>query len=197
MFSGIIENSGQVVSIKRQGNLSQVQLDSTLADQLKIGDSVSVNGICLTVVAKTKKRFTVQVMPETLRCTALSKLRPGEKVNLELALKVSDRLGGHLVQGHVDGVGHIRRQQKARDHAVWTISAPKELMKYIVPKGSIAIDGISLTVVEAKASQFSISLIPHTLAHTTLGQRRIGQMVNLEVDVVGKYVERMLMARGV
>ncbi len=196
MFSGIIEDSGQVVSLRRRGNLTLMQLDSSLASQLNLGDSVSVNGICLTAVATSGQRFTVQVMPETLRCTTLGKLRAGEKVNLELALKVSDRLGGHLVQGHVDGVGYIRRQQKAQDHAVWTISAPKELMKYIVSKGSIAIDGISLTVVEASADKFTISLIPHTLKHTTLGQRRIGQMVNLEVDVVGKYVERMIGANG-
>jgi riboflavin synthase len=192
MFSGIIENVGKVISIQRRGILSVLQVESSLANQLNIGDSISVNGICLTAVAADEKRFRVEIMPETLHRTTLGKLRAGEKVNLELALKISDRLGGHLVQGHVDGVGHIRRQSKTENSAVWTIAAPKELMKYIVPKGSIAIDGISLTVVETKADQFSVSLIPHTLKHTTLGQRRIGQMVNLEVDVVGKYVERMM-----
>jgi riboflavin synthase len=195
MFSGIIEYIGQVGLLQRRGNSAQLQLISPLAAQLNIGDSVSVNGVCLTVVTQDERRFTVQIAPETMRRTNLCKLRPGEEVNLEPALKVGDRLGGHLVQGHVDGVGRIRRQFKTQEYAVWTISAPRELMKYTVPKGSIAVDGVSLTVVETKADQFSISLIPHTLKHTILGRKRIGQLVNLEVDVMGKYVERMLEAK--
>lgn len=195
MFSGIIENIGRVVVMLRRGNLFGLQIASSLAACVKLGDSVSVNGICLTVTAQDKKRLSVEVMPETLRRTNLGKLRPGEDVNLELALKVSDRLGGHLVQGHVDGVGHIRRQFKTEDYAVWAITAPKELMRYIIDKGSIAVDGISLTVMKAQGTQFSVSLIPHTLGHTTLGRKRVGQTVNLEVDVVGKYVERMLEAK--
>jgi riboflavin synthase len=192
MFSGIVEGLGQVGGLQRRGDSARLQVVSPLAARLKVGDSVSVNGVCLTVVAKDERRFTVQIAPETMRRTNLGGLRSRERVNLELALKAGDRLGGHLVQGHVDGVGCIRRQQRNLGYAVWTISAPRELMKYVIPKGSIAVDGVSLTIVETKAGQFSVSLIPHTLKHTTLGQKKVGQKVNLEVDMMGKYVERMM-----
>jgi riboflavin synthase len=192
MFSGIIENIGRVHVFKREANSARLQILTGLSPQLKVGDSVSVNGVCLTVVAKDTKGFRAQIAPETMRCTNLDKLRPGQEVNLELALKLDNRIGGHLVQGHVDGVGYIRRQMKSKNYAIWHIAAPRALMKYIVPKGSIAVEGVSLTIIETRVDQFGISLIPHTLQHTTLGRKKIGQTLNLEVDVLGKHVERLL-----
>lgn len=159
---------------------------------VKLGDSIAVNGICLTVVHFSDRFFDVDVMAETLRKTNLEDLRPGDRVNLERALRMGDRLGGHIVSGHIDGVGTISRQQKEDIAVVTEIKAPPEVMKYVIRKGSIAIDGISLTVVECTDDAFQVSLIPHTAGLTTLGYKKVRDRVNLESDIIGKYVERLL-----
>ncbi len=196
MFTGIIEKIGQVGGLQRKGISADLQIYSPLVSQLKLGDSVSVNGVCLTVVSMDKLRFSVQLAAETIQRTNLGLLKPRDKVNLEPAVPAGGRLGGHIVQGHVDGSACIRRQQRLRDYALWYMSAPAALVKYIVPKGSVTLDGVSLTVVDVKSAQFSVSLIPHTLANTTLGGKKIGNKLNLEVDILGKYVERMLEGEG-
>lgn len=193
IFTGIIEELGKIKKIHKgsdSGRLT-IEADVVLSD-VKLGDSIAVNGICLTVVKFDRKFFDVDVMAETLRKTNLEELKPGDRVNLERALKVGDRLGGHIVSGHIDGVGIISRQQR-EDIAILTeIKAPEEVMKYVVTKGSIAIDGISLTVVNCTDESFVVSLIPHTAKLTTLGYKRVGDRVNLESDIIGRYVERIM-----
>ena len=158
----------------------------------KLGDSIAVNGVCLTVAALTGRGFSADVMHETLDRSALAGLSPGRRVNLERAMPVNGRFGGHLVAGHVDGVGTILRVRRD-DTAIWyTVSADPKLLRYVVEKGSIAIDGISLTVAAAAEQDFSVSVIPHTAARTTLGERAEGDLVNLETDIIGKYVEKLL-----
>jgi riboflavin synthase, alpha subunit len=159
---------------------------------VKLGDSIAVNGTCLTVVDFGETWFTADVMPETVERTALAGLKSGDTVNLERTLRVGDRLGGHIVSGHIDGVGVIRSKETNDNAVVVRIEAPAAVMRYIVAKGSIAIDGISLTVVAAGADWFTVSLIPHTAAATTLGVKGVGAPVNLEADVIGKYVEKLL-----
>ena len=159
---------------------------------LKIGDSVAVNGACLTVVKMSSDGFTADVMPETVRLTNIGSLNAGDKVNLERTLRLCDGLDGHIVSGHVEGLGMIAAQRNDSIVVVVTIDTPQELLKYIIKKGSIAIDGISLTVIEVTSSTFSVSLIPHTAKETTLGFKTVGDTVNLETDILGKYVERML-----
>ena len=179
-----IENGKNSVRLTIAGN-------KVLTD-VRLGDSIAVNGTCLTVVEYTSTWFTADVMPETVRCTVLADLKMGTKVNLERTLRVGDRLGGHVVSGHVDGVGTILSKERNDNAIIVKIEAEPLIMKYIIPKGSIAIDGISLTVVEVKESWFSVSLIPHTANMTTLGHKKEGERVNLENDVIGKYVERLL-----
>ena len=193
MFTGIIEELGTVERVTR-GRVSAViaiRAEHILSD-LKIGDSVAVNGVCLTATGLTGHGFTADVMHETLNRSSLGSLTVGSHVNLERAMAANGRFGGHIVSGHIDGTGTITALRKD-DNAVWyTISASQELLRYIVEKGSIAIDGISLTVAEVGESWFSISAIPHTVAVTTLGEKRPGDTVNLENDVIGKYVEKLL-----
>lgn len=167
-----------------------IQAPLVVAD-VKLGDSIAVNGICLTVVGYDSVHFTAEAMAETLNKTNLSELTRGDQVNLERALRLSDRLGGHLVSGHVDGVGIITKQTKHDIAIVSEISYPTEMGKYIIAKGSIAIDGISLTVVDVSARTFSVSLIPHTRGLTTLGLKKIGHKVNLEADMIAKYLEKL------
>lgn len=193
MFTGIIEELGTVERVTR-GRVSAViaiRAEHILSD-LKIGDSVAVNGVCLTATGLTGHGFTADVMHETLDRSSLAGLGPGSPVNLERAMAADGRFGGHIVAGHVDGVGTITAIEKD-DNAIWfTITAPAQVLRYVVEKGSIAIDGISLTVARVETDRFAVSVIPHTAAVTLLGQRRTGDRVNLESDLVGKYVERLL-----
>lgn len=189
MFSGIIEEIGTVKAV-RPGGLS-IAASEVLKDA-KAGDSICVNGACLTVTSLEKGAFTVDLMPETLRRTNLGNLRPGDGVNLERALGVGGRFGGHFVQGHVEGVGRILSKVPEGDALILRFEAPRELMRLIVPKGFIAVDGISLTVVDCDDRGFSVSLVAFTQEHTTLARKKTGDLVNLETDIIAKYVERLL-----
>lgn len=191
MFTGIIEEIGSVRSITYGSSSIRISLDCTkITDDIKVGDSVAVNGVCLTVTSSSEKWF--DVMPETMRRTNLGTLKTSDKVNLERALKLNDRLGGHLVSGHIDGIGKITNKVK-EDNAVWlTIEASQDILKYIVKKGSVALDGTSLTVAEINKNSFKVSLIPLTFGVTTLGLKNTGNIVNIECDVIGKYVEKLI-----
>lgn len=193
MFTGIIEEIGTVKSLVVRSESAKLQIAArkVLAD-VRLGDSIAVNGVCLTVISFSPQEFTADVMPETLRKTNLVELKPGQVVNLERALALGGRLGGHLVSGHVDGTGRIRDRRLEENAVVVWIAAAREVLRLIVPKGSITVDGISLTVVDVSHDAFSVSLIPHTAAQTTLGHKAPGELVNLENDLIGKYVERLL-----
>ncbi len=196
MFTGIIQTTGRVEQVKPRGGGVRLTIGtpSPLAG-LAIGESIAVNGACLTVVEKRGRRFTVEVSPETLRKTTVGGLVAGARVNLERALRVGDRLGGHVVQGHVDGVGRLEDVHPDADWVLYRFTAPRTLAPYLIEKGSIAVDGVSLTVFECRGPRFTVALIPHTLAETTLGDRRPGDRVNLEADVLLKHIEAMLRAR--
>lgn len=197
MFTGLVAELGRVEILKRAGASYELTVNALkLAPFLRIGDSVAVNGACLTVVGNSGKSVTVDVMPETVRLTTIGLLQRGDKVNLERALRLQDGLDGHIVSGHVEGVGTIKEQRPDGIACVMTFAADKALLRYIVPKGSIAIDGISLTVTEVSPHGFSVSLIPHTMKETTLGFKTVGARVNLETDIIGKYVEKMLTDNG-
>jgi riboflavin synthase len=196
MFTGIVEELGTVAAIEDQGDALRLTVRATTAlDGTRLGDSISVNGCCLTVAAIEGDTWTADLMQETLDRTSLKGATPGDRVNLERAMTPEQRLGGHIVQGHVDGVGVVVRRDPSEHWDVVEISLPAHLARYLVDKGSITVDGVSLTVVEAGADRFTVSLIPETLARTTLGTRRPGDRVNLEVDVIAKYVERLLAPR--
>jgi len=196
MFTGIIEELGSIEAITDLGDAARISVRGPLvADGAGHGDSIAVNGVCLTVVENTGGVFTADVMAETLDRSALGALKAGDKVNLERAAMLSTRLGGHLVQGHVDGVGSIVDRKPAEQWELVTISLPGAIGRYVVEKGSITVDGISLTVTEVTDDTFSVSLIPTTLALTTLGHKTVGALVNLEVDVIAKYVEKLLEGR--
>ncbi|TQM70068.1 riboflavin synthase alpha chain [Actinomadura hallensis] len=193
MFTGIVEELGEITGIEPRGDSVTLTVRGPLVTEDAVhGASIAVNGVCLTVVDVQDDAFTADVIKETLDKSSLGVLEPGSKVNLERPVRLSDRLGGHLVQGHVDGVGTIISREPGERWDVVTVSLPADLGRYLVDKGSITVDGISLTVVEAGADRFSVALIPTTLAMTTLGHKKPGDPVNLEVDVVAKYVERML-----
>lgn len=193
MFTGLVAELGTVQRLARQGNSYHLTVGAKkVLQNLKIGDSVAVNGACLTVVRMDDSGFTADVMPETVRLTNIGSLQPGSRVNLERTLRLCDGLDGHIVSGHVEGLGTISEQRPEGIAVVVTIATPPELLKYIIKKGSIAIDGISLTVTEVTDTSFSVSLIPHTAKETTLGFKMVGDSVNLETDILGKYVERML-----
>lgn len=197
MFTGIVEEMG-VVKILDKG-LAGTRLNilaSTVMGDLTMGASINVNGTCLTVVAKSDRDFSVEVSPETLSVTTLGTLTTGAPVNLERAMKLDERLGGHLVAGHVDGVGAIRSRHQEGNAIVLVIEAPKEILRYCVSKGSITVDGISLTINEATDHSISVTIIPHTAKVTTLGLKQVGDSLNLEVDLIGKFVERLLQDRG-
>ncbi|MZP29057.1 riboflavin synthase [Heliobacterium undosum] len=196
MFTGIVEELGVVRAISRGARSAKIEINAkTVVEDVKLGDSIAVNGVCLTVVRFDGSGFTADVMAETIDRTALSELQPGHRVNLERAVRAGDRLGGHIVSGHIDAVGVIRGQERVDIAVVTEIAAPPELLRYVIPKGSIAIDGISLTVVDVFEAAFTVSLIPHTAGLTTLGLKKPGHKVNLEADVIGKYVERLLTGR--
>ncbi len=193
MFTGIVEELGVVEALEDQGDAVRLTVHGPhVTADVRLGDSISVNGCCLTVAQRDGETFTADVMRETLDKTSLGELEPGGRVNLERAALVSSRLGGHIVQGHVDGTGSVVRREVSEHWEVVTVSMPRELSRYLVDKGSITVDGISLTVVEAGDDSFTVSLIPETLARTTLGLKQPGDLVNLEVDVIAKYVERLL-----
>ncbi|TYL45134.1 riboflavin synthase [Nocardioides sp. BGMRC 2183] len=195
MFTGIVEELGTVERIEDQGDAVRVTIaaEVTLADA-GLGDSIAVNGVCLTVAERTERTWTADVMAETLAKTSTGALTRGDRVNLERAVTAEKRLGGHIVQGHVDGVGEVLARTPSEHWEVVEISLPADLSRYLVDKGSITVDGTSLTVVEAGESSFTVSLIPETLSRTTLGFRAPGDPVNLEVDVLAKHVEKLVRA---
>jgi riboflavin synthase len=194
MFTGIVEELGEVVRRSESGGDSALLAvrGPLVTTDARRGDSIAVNGVCLTVVDVEDGTFTADVMGETLRRSSLRTLRPGDPVNLERAVTPATRLGGHLVQGHVDGVGEIAGREPAQQWETVRFGLPAQLARYVVEKGSITVDGVSLTVVAAGDDWFSVGLIPTTLKLTTLGHKRVGDLVNIEVDVVAKYVERLL-----
>jgi riboflavin synthase len=193
LFTGIIEEIGYVKRINQQSRSAQIEIkaDKVLGD-VAVGDSIAVNGVCLTVVAFDSQHFTADVMPETVSKTNLRELKPGSPVNLERALKLGGRLGGHIVQGHVDAVGTIVEKQILEIAIIYRIATEPELLQYVVPKGSVAIDGISLTVVDVFQDSFTVSLIPHTAHETVLGEKKPGDRVNLESDIIGRYVKHLM-----
>ncbi|MCL2295292.1 MAG: riboflavin synthase [Spirochaetes bacterium] len=195
MFTGIVEETGKVKSIQPGAKSVKLTIEANIVlDDLKIGDSVSVSGVCLTAAAISSDSFVADVMPQTLRFSAFANLKPGEIVNLERAMRADGRFGGHMVSGHIDGTGTIS-DIKQEDNAVWVkINTASEILKYIVDKGSVAIDGISLTVAELGEDSFSVSLIPHTVKVTSLLKKNRGDLVNLECDMIGKYVYKFINA---
>lgn len=193
MFTGIVEETGRVISVQPE---KLVFSASTVLQGLEQGGSIAVNGVCLTATAFDASSFTVNIMQETLKRSNLGLLRPGDEVNLERPLTMSKPLGGHMVQGHVDGTGKIVSISHGGGASVIRIEAPHEVMRYIVEKGFIAVDGISLTVVDYDATGFRVSIVSFTGQHTLLGKRRIGDIVNLEVDIIAKYVEKFSQAGG-
>jgi riboflavin synthase len=197
MFTGIVEELGEVVEITGDGDAGRLAVRGPVVTaDAKHGDSIAVNGVCLTVVGTRGDVFTADVMAETLKRSDLAGLRVGERVNLERAATLGTRMGGHLVQGHVDGTGTILSKVPGREWTAVRFSLPAGLSRYVVEKGSITVDGVSLTVVTAAADSFEVGLIPTTLALTTLGHKDVGDPVNLEVDVIAKYVERLLGSRS-
>lgn len=193
MFTGIVEEIGYIKEIKKSVNSMILTIEaSQIMSDLKLGDSVATNGVCLTVTELGKNFYKADVMHETIRRSTLGQLKVGSSVNLERAMRADGRFGGHMVSGHIDGTGKIVHIQKD-DNAVWyVISASQGIMRYIVEKGSVAIDGISLTVARVESDNFQVSIIPHTLKQTILSEKRVGDIVNLENDIVGKYVEKFI-----
>lgn len=197
MFTGIVEELGTVLALKQGSNSSQISINAhKVLGDVKLGDSIAINGVCLTVTSFGRDYFSADIMAETLAKTNLRELGNGHRVNLERAARLGDRMGGHLVQGHIDGVGTIVEEQVVDIARVLRFRAPEEILKYTVAKGSIAIDGISLTVVDVYPDSFTVSIIPHTAALTTLGFKKPGATVNLEADIIGRYVERLLKWKG-
>jgi len=196
MFTGIVEDKGKILrtDVRGEGRRVILRVPPHLTD-LQLGDSINVNGACLTVVEKTGESIAVDVSSETLEKTTFREMRQGEEVNLERAMRLSDRLGGHIVTGHVDAVGTLVERRSEREFVHLKIQVPKSVSKYLVPKGSIAVDGISLTVNACEGDELQITLIPYTLQKATLINKRVGDRVNLEADVLGKYVEKLMEQR--
>ncbi|MEG3193091.1 riboflavin synthase [Lysobacter sp. D1-1-M9] len=194
MFTGLIEGVGRLAARDSRGGDARLRIEvgSLPFTQVALGESVAVNGVCLTVVAFDAASFEVDVSNETLALTTLGRLPPGAALNLERAMRPSDRLGGHLVSGHVDGVGEVATIREDARAQRWRFAAPAAVLRYLAKKGSICVDGVSLTVNEVDASGFEVALIPHTVAHTAFSQSGVGDAVNLEVDLVARYVERLL-----
>jgi riboflavin synthase len=193
MFTGIIEGLGDIDGVRSSGRGKRLAIEADFSlDQTKIGDSISVDGACLTAVKIEGRRFEVDVSPETLQITTLGQAKVGNRVNLERALRLSDRIDGHLVAGHIDGTGIIKQLEPLGNAIIVTIAVPESLSRYMIAKGSVAVDGISLTINECGNSSFSVSIIPHTGKRTTVGFKNKGDRVNIETDMIGKYVERFL-----
>jgi riboflavin synthase len=196
MFTGIVEEMGSVKALRRDAGGARLTISaSTVLGNTALGDSISVNGVCLTVVEQGPAEFSADVAQETLKVTNLGDLRVGQQVNLERALQLSARIGGHLVTGHVDAVGRIKEKRQEGNSWRIFIEAPYAALRYVIKKGSIAVDGISLTVAEAEKTGFSVAMIPHTAKLTTLGYKAAGDSVNLETDVIGKYIEKLMSGR--
>ena len=196
MFTGIIEGFGAIASIRSAGQGKRLAIEADFAlDQTKIGDSISVSGACLTAVKIDRRYFEVDISPETLQMTTFGQAKVGQRVNIERALRLSDRIDGHLVSGHIDGLGEIRQKETLGNAIIVTIDVPQTLSKYMISKGSVAVDGISLTINSCDAGSFSVSIIPHTAKWTTIGFKNKGDPVNIETDMLGKYVERFMNAR--
>jgi riboflavin synthase len=197
MFTGLIQDIGKIQSIERKGGGFSLMISSQLdLGAIKIGDSIAVDGVCLTVVRLANRAFTAEVSPETLQRTTLRQAKDGQKVNLEMPLRMADPLGGHLVAGHVDGTGEII-EVTPRGNALWyRFRVPPEIAHYLIEKGSVAVDGISLTVAGVQDQEFSVCVVPHTAERTTLGKKKAGDPVNLEVDQIAKYVEKFLRQRN-
>lgn len=193
MFTGIIEGLGTINAIRPAGQGKRLTIEADFAlDQTKPGDSIAVNGACLTVVKISAKQFEVDLSPETLATSTFDKARRGDRLNLERAMRLSDRIDGHLVSGHVDGLGIIQQQEKRGNAVIMSISVPGALTRYMIRKGSVAVDGISLTINSCDAGSFAVSIIPHTAGITTVGMKKKGDAVNIETDMIGKYVERFV-----
>lgn len=194
IFTGIVEAIGNVRSVRAGSGVAQIVIayPTGALDDIKVGDSIAVQGICLTATSITADSFTADVSKETLEHSSIKYLSAGKKVNLERAMMLSSRLGGHIVQGHVDGVGKLKRVTKEANSYLMTFSAPAELMRYIVYKGSIAVSGVSLTVAKTAKDFFSVAVIPHTYEQTTLSTLKAGDMVNIETDVLARYIEKLL-----
>jgi riboflavin synthase len=196
MFTGLVEEKGKLISLRRGADSAHLKIGARLVmSGMQTGDSIAVNGVCLTVTTFDEGAFTADVMAETLAKTNLGELQAGDRVNLERAMRLGDRLGGHLVSGHIDGVGTIIKKERHDIATLITVAAPPAVMRYIIKKGSVAVDGTSLTVVDFNEDSFQVSLIPHTAHATVLGEKKPGDRVNLEGDMIGKYVERWLGAR--
>ena len=195
MFTGLVADKAKVISISRGSESAVIQIESVLVSEIKVGDSVSINGTCLTAIELSSNTFKADVMIQTLKVTSLGKLSEGDFINLELATRADSRLGGHIVQGHVDGIGSVIENSPGEKWNKFVVRVPKNLSKYIVNQGSIAIDGVSLTVGEISDDLMTLWLIPETLDRTNLAQKSSGDIVNIEVDVIAKYVES-LMNRG-
>ena len=193
MFTGIVEELGEVKNIQRRSKaiILTIKAEKVLED-IQLGDSIATNGVCLTVTDFNDRQFEVDVTPETMRKSSLGNLSIKDQVNLERALKLNDRLGGHLVSGHIDGTGKISTKRQEDNAVLITITPEPELLKYIISEGSITVDGISLTVAQLDEKSFTVSIIPHTNQITTLSHKKVGDVVNLETDMIGKYVERMM-----
>ncbi|XVQ88798.1 riboflavin synthase [Microbispora siamensis] len=197
MFTGIVEELGEVVALEPRGDSARLTVrGAVVTADARHGDSIAVNGVCLTVAGAEGDSFTADVMKETLDRSSLGALRPGSRVNLERAVRADQRLGGHIVQGHVDGTGEVLSREPGEHWEVVRLSLPANLARYVVEKGSIAVDGVSLTVAEVTDDSFSVSLIPTTLELTTLGRKQPGEPVNLEVDMIAKYVEKLTAANA-
>lgn len=196
MFTGLVEEVGRVSALERGGLARLVVACEAVREDARVGDSVSVNGVCLTVNEVPPGALVFYAMPETLRRTALGELREGGAVNLERAMAAGGRLGGHIVQGHVDGVGRVQSVRAEGEAALWTFRAPEEVLRYTVEKGSICVDGISLTVVSVGEEGFAVSILPQTRRNTNLKELSVGDPVNLEADLIAKYVERLLGPRA-
>lgn len=197
MFTGIVEEMGVIQTIDRSLQSVRMKiLAKAVLEDLEVGDSVSVNGVCVTAAALTELDFSVDVSPETVRVTSLGNLKIGNPVNLERAMRIVDRIGGHLVSGHVEGLGVIREKRSEGNAVVLTVEVPPSILKYCILKGAIAVDGVSLTINALTDRSVSVSIIPHTAQVTTLGLMEVGTTVNLESDLIGKYVERLLTGGG-
>lgn len=193
MFTGIIEGLGSISAITSSGAGRRLAFESDFQlERTRIGDSISVSGACLTVIKLDPKRFEADVSPETLERTTFASARIGDRVNIERAMRLSDRIDGHLVSGHIDGKGVIRHRGKSANAIIVTFGVSRDLTRYMIPKGSVAVDGISLTINSVEKEEFTVSIIPHTAKITTIGIKRIGDAVNIETDMIGKYVERFL-----
>jgi riboflavin synthase len=193
MFTGLIEDVGRVVKLIKTGSAARLDVATGFPlEEIKLGDSVAVNGVCLTVVEKGPKQLSFDISPETIECTTFSRTKPGQPVNLERALRLGDRLGGHIVSGHVDCVATIVERREVSSNHVFSFRLPGRFSRYVIEKGSITIEGISLTVNSVSDDVFSVNIIPHTVEHTTLHDKKPGDEVNIETDIIGKYIERLM-----